>query len=262
MQTSKISVVLCALMACAPLSLRATDTPAQAAARAQVVEKLKELEAQDAATNPQAPAAVVVAPAVDKPAPAPVVVAPVAPAPNEPALKPIHQTKAEKAAAKLKAKQDADKAKADKQAAELQAQHNSDKAAADLKAQKQATKLAAVQAEADQAAAKKQAAEKAKADKAAAKAKAKADKQAAELKARQNAAVAKASQTTPAAPKPAVVPIADAGKDIGLKPVTAPALPIAADKASRLQALLAKYQADQISPEVYHKQRAAILAEP
>ena len=59
-----------------------------------------------------------------------------------------------------------------------------------------------------------------------------------------------------------MVPVADAGKEIGLKPVTAPALPIAADKASRLQALLTKYQADQISPEEYHKQRAAILAEP
>ena len=62
--------------------------------------------------------------------------------------------------------------------------------------------------------------------------------------------------------KETVVPVADAGKDIGLKPVAAPALPIAADKASRLQALLTKYQADQISPEEYHKQRAAILAEP
>ena len=190
MQTSKISVVLCALMACAPLTLRATDTPAQAAARAQVVEKLKELEAQDAATNPTAPAATVVAPAIATPAPAAAIT-------NEPVLKPIHQTKAEKNAAKLKAKQAADKA------------------AADLKAQKQAAQIAADKAEADHAAAKKMAA-----------AKAKTDKQAAELKARQDAVTAKAT------PKPTVVPVADAGKDIGLKPVAAPALPIAADKAS------------------------------
>ncbi len=252
MQTSKISAVICALMACAPLTLRATDTPAQAAARAQVVERLKQLEAQDVATNPPAPTAVVVSPTVVTPAPAPVVVvAPVAAVSNEPVLKPIHQTKAEKAAAKLKAKQEADKAKADKQAAELKAQQDAATTAADLKAQKQAAQMAADKAAAEQAAAKKQAVEKAKAEKAAAKAKAKADKQAAE-----------ANQTTQAAPKPVMVPVADAGKEIGLKPVTAPALPIAADKASRLQALLTKYQADQISPEEYHKQRAAILAEP
>ena len=52
------------------------------------------------------------------------------------------------------------------------------------------------------------------------------------------------------------------GKELGLTPITAPALPITADKEARLQVLLAKYKADQITPEEYHKQRAAILAEP
>ena len=52
------------------------------------------------------------------------------------------------------------------------------------------------------------------------------------------------------------------GKDIGLKPITAPALPISATKEEKLQALLTKYKADQISPEEYHRQRAAIIAEP
>jgi hypothetical protein len=33
-------------------------------------------------------------------------------------------------------------------------------------------------------------------------------------------------------------------------------------KEQELQALLEKYKADQITPEEYHKQRAAILAEP
>ncbi len=50
--------------------------------------------------------------------------------------------------------------------------------------------------------------------------------------------------------------------DLGLKPIEAPPLPISADKQARLQALLAKYKADQISPEEYQKQRAEILAEP
>ena len=53
-----------------------------------------------------------------------------------------------------------------------------------------------------------------------------------------------------------------AGKDLGMQPLTAPALPINASKEARLQALLAKYKADQISPEDYHKQRSAILTEP
>jgi len=48
----------------------------------------------------------------------------------------------------------------------------------------------------------------------------------------------------------------------GPVPIIAPALPISMTKEQRLQALLAKYKADQINPEEYHKQRAAILAEP
>jgi hypothetical protein len=42
-------------------------------------------------------------------------------------------------------------------------------------------------------------------------------------------------------------------------PMTAPALPISATKAEKLEALTAKYKMDQISPEEYFKQRAAIL---
>jgi hypothetical protein len=53
-----------------------------------------------------------------------------------------------------------------------------------------------------------------------------------------------------------------AGKDLGMKPIAAPVLPITASKEDRLAALLMKYKADQISPEEYHTQRAAILAEP
>ena len=52
------------------------------------------------------------------------------------------------------------------------------------------------------------------------------------------------------------------GKDIGLKPVAAPPLPINNSKQERLQALLDKYKSDQLTPDEYHQQRAAILAEP
>jgi hypothetical protein len=52
------------------------------------------------------------------------------------------------------------------------------------------------------------------------------------------------------------------GRALGLKETAAPALPISAGKEARLQALLEKYKADQLTPEEYHQQRAAILAEP
>ena len=48
----------------------------------------------------------------------------------------------------------------------------------------------------------------------------------------------------------------------GLQPLMAPPIPISQAKEARLQELLKNYKADQITPEEYHKQRAAILAEP
>ena len=52
------------------------------------------------------------------------------------------------------------------------------------------------------------------------------------------------------------------GNELGFKPIVAPALPISITKEEQLQALLEKYKTDQITPMEYHKQRAAILAEP
>ena len=45
-------------------------------------------------------------------------------------------------------------------------------------------------------------------------------------------------------------------------PIIAPPLPISMTKEQRLQTLLMLYKADQVTPEQYHTQRAAILAEP
>jgi len=84
-------------------------------------------------------------------------------------------------------------------------------------------------------------------------------------------------QTPPAAPKAPAKPVAPAAIIMqtnaaaaepatvakpGPIPIIAPDLPISMTKEQRLQALLALYKADQITPEQYHKQRAAILAEP
>jgi hypothetical protein len=47
-----------------------------------------------------------------------------------------------------------------------------------------------------------------------------------------------------------------------VKPIETPALPISETKEERLQALLEKYKADQITPEEYHTERAKIIGEP
>jgi hypothetical protein len=52
------------------------------------------------------------------------------------------------------------------------------------------------------------------------------------------------------------------GKELGLRPIEAPPLPISTAKEAQLRALLEKYKADQITPEQYHAERAKILAEP
>jgi len=78
------------------------------------------------------------------------------------------------------------------------------------------------------------------------------------------------SEARPAAqPVVAVVPqppteanVNYAGKNLGLKPIAAPALPISASKEDQLEGLLMRYKANLISPEEYHQQRAAILAAP
>lgn len=44
-------------------------------------------------------------------------------------------------------------------------------------------------------------------------------------------------------------------------PLEAPKLPISSSKEAQLAELLRKYRADEVSPEEYHKQRAAILAQ-
>jgi hypothetical protein len=54
----------------------------------------------------------------------------------------------------------------------------------------------------------------------------------------------------------------NAGKNLVMQPILAPPLPISPGQQMQLDALLTKYKANQITPEEYQKQRAAILAEP
>lgn len=174
----QIRPVVCAAILCAGLAAaRADDTPAQAAARAALLEKMNAQETSPAQPSQPAPVTVTPAGAAMEPTTPPVTNAMSSAAANDDA-------KAEQAAATAKAKADAQQA------------------AAELKTKKLAEKKAARQKAADEAAAKAQAKAKAKADKAAAKAKAKAEAQqaAAELKAKQEAEAAAQAQ---AAAKPA-----------------------------------------------------------
>ena len=46
------------------------------------------------------------------------------------------------------------------------------------------------------------------------------------------------------------------------QPMQGPALNISSEKQQRLNDLLRRYQADEITPAQYHQERAKILAEP
>jgi hypothetical protein len=84
-----------------------------------------------------------------------------------------------------------------------------------------------------------------------------------------------AAAVAPAAAKPVVAqseakPVAEKPAKKSTKVTNAPAFPpiqgpassVSTDKQSRLDELLRKYRADQVTPEEYHVQRAKILAEP
>jgi len=244
------------------LTVRAEDTPAQAAARLALEQKLNELnESPTPATHPVAEKpAVTPEPAVispSQPALQPATMAPENAAPKVESAPPIADDKVvmtpvDKKAAKAKAK-------AEKAAAKAKAKQEAEKAAADLKAQKEADQKLAAEAKAAQA----QAEARAKSEQAALAAAA--DKPAAAAPAKVSPPIveAKPGASSTVMPPPAQTSDANyAGKDIGMKPMEAPALPISASKEDQLQALLAKYKADQITPEEYHNQRAALLAQP
>jgi hypothetical protein len=64
---------------------------------------------------------------------------------------------------------------------------------------------------------------------------------------------------TPAAPAPVGTPAPVVPAVLEYHPIVGPALPISTDQQTRLQALDAKYYANQISPVDYFTQREAIL---
>jgi hypothetical protein len=75
---------------------------------------------------------------------------------------------------------------------------------------------------------------------------------------------------TPPPPKPVAPAVAPEtkpanvnfpGKDLGLKPIEPPPVPVTDKQEAELHALLNRYIANEITPEQYQAERAKILAE-
>ena len=229
MQFSKFLSLFCATAVCAGfISARADDNPAQAAARAALEQKMQDLDAQEAATNSAAPPVVVVTPsgaAQEQPAPpATVTTTPAATAPAE----------TQPAPAIIPADNDAQAAA--RAALNQKMQELDEQEAATNSVTLPVITIAPVVAAPEQT------------------------RHPVETQPAPTAQVqAPAAAPTPT---PSAADVNYPGKELGLKPIEAPAPPISADKQAQLQALLAKYMADQVSPEEYQQQRAAILAQP
>lgn len=269
MKISKLLPVLCAFaVGVNGLTARAEDNPTQAAAREALAKKLFELgdlayvPAKAANTN----AASAPVSAKDAKAKAKADKAAADAKAKQEADQAAAKARAKQAAAELKAKQEADKKLAEQQAAEAKAnakqaevKTDTDKQEADKRLEAEKAALVAAMRQREAAAAQAGNVSRTTTNQPAAKLKpvTKAKKE----KKQKPAPAAQAAAATSAQPTN-TVESNYAGKELGMKPIASPALPIAAGKAERLQALLTKYKADLISPEEYHQQRAAILAEP
>ena len=74
---------------------------------------------------------------------------------------------------------------------------------------------------------------------------------------------AKSAAPAPVASKPAAPPPPKAQRTVQTFPaLQGPPVAISAEKQQRLDTLLRKYRADELTPEEYHLQRAKVLAEP
>jgi hypothetical protein len=81
---------------------------------------------------------------------------------------------------------------------------------------------------------------------------------------------AKTTAVAPPPPKPVAPAVAPEtkpanvnypGRDLGLKPMEPPPIPVTAKQDDELHALLNRYIANEITPEQYQAERAKILAE-
>ena len=254
MQFSKFMPLVCAAIICAGfISARADDSPAQAAARAALNEKMRELDAQQASTNAETPPAIVVTPSgamQEQPSqPAAATITPAQPAPSAASADSEAQARALQALQQKMSQLDKQQPLETTTTSSDTAAQAAARAALDQKMREMDAEQASTNAETSLAvkitpsiAAPEQ------------------PSHPVEAQSVQTAPVQTPVAATQPLPPPANVNYP--GKSLGLKPIEAPALPISADKEAQLQALLAIYKADQITPAEYQAQRAKILAEP
>jgi hypothetical protein len=251
MQISKFLTAICAIAVCAGnVSVRAQDNPAQAAARAALMEKMNGLDAPAAMpTNAMPPVAVAPAPATPEPAVTNTDTAPtMPPAETAPAAEPAQPVTTPAPVMDNPPAVSVDAQAAPKVVAPVEM------APGTVQSQMAPTVPAAADSGADtaaQAAARAALLEK--------------------MATLDSQSPTPPTPTTPAA-MPAVAPVVaqpvkpadvdNSAKEVDFRPIEAPSLPISMSKEAQLQALLAQYKADQITPEQYFKQRAAILAQP
>ena len=251
-QFPKLVCAFYATLFCAgTLTALAEDNAAQAAARAELLQELQQASAPQ--TNEVSSPAVVQAPAAAAPAvTAPAVSAPATPPPVQSA--PAEAAPVEAAPATSGGDNPAQAAARALllQQLSLPPDNSNPAAVAPAVGVAPAANTAAASPDIDANRQAKAAAEATREAKTAAKAKAAADAKAAAMaEAARNEAFA--TPTGGAAPKPSTA--AAVGQQISV-----PAPPISADQAARLQALDAKYTANQISPVDYFNQREAILS--
>jgi hypothetical protein len=254
MQISKLLPAICAVAVCAgSISIRAQDNQAQAAARAALMEKMSEPDAPTAPTNTEAPPIIVTPsgaaleqqnppaaiptppPAPPEPQPAPTVpaVAPIqTPEPAATMSPPPDNSNPVAPASSDNSAQAAARAALEQKMSQVQ---EPPPVEAPIETPAPATTMPVVTEPAPSPA-----------------------PPVVPMVMPATNAIAAQPPVKPAKP----ADVKQAGNEPGFKPIIAPPLPISMTKEEQLQALLDKYKADQITPEEYFKQRAAILAEP
>jgi hypothetical protein len=260
MQISKFSLWISLFALCGGLTLQAQDTAAQAAARAALLQKLQELDNTPAAAPAQAvtatPAPVAVAPAVEVPATAPAADSTASTTNTTPATA---ETPADSDTMPVTNAPSADTA--------TSAPTNAAPATSEPSASAATAPATAAPADAGAPNLRLEAASPAPTLSVptttetlpAGDSPAQAAARAAVLQKLQELG-GNVSTETPMAVAP-VQPMAPAKTTVE-QPITALSVPVNVSKEQKLNALLSLYKNDQLTPQQYHEQRAAILAAP
>jgi hypothetical protein len=269
MRIPKLLLTVCAMSVCAGfISVRAGDNPAQAAARVALEQKMSELDAQSSQTNTVPAAPQNEAPPM-QPAPSSGTIqtpAPSAPAVSTPPAAPDTEAQDKAQAALDQKMHELDmESEQQKQGGPILV-NSSGAVVVEAPTNQPAPAMTPPSSPARVEAQAPPAASSSLFEPAAPTASNAGNQSAADAALQQKMAELNQGQTAQFQPVPAAPPESSGatypGKASGFEPMVAPPLPISPDKQAQLQALTAKYMANEISPEAYFKQREEILDEP